>query len=86
MNIHRWAVAESNLTPLIDARLEKARQNIILIGGQNQLAEQTRRHLPGYVAGKDITEITDLIKFFPGRIERDDWVGQAYSLLNDKEE
>ncbi|WP_299521648.1 hypothetical protein [uncultured Lutibacter sp.] len=35
---------------------------------------------------KDITEITDLIKFFPGRIERDDWVGQAYSLLNDKEE
>ena len=31
---------------------------------------------------KDITKITDLIKFFPGRIERDDWVGQAYELLN----
>ena len=31
---------------------------------------------------KDINELTDLIKFFPGRIERDDWVGQAYKLLN----
>jgi len=36
--------------------------------------------------GKDIRKLTDLIKFFPGRIERDDWVGQAYNLLNDKEE
>ncbi|MBI9041127.1 hypothetical protein [Lutibacter sp.] len=33
---------------------------------------------------KDIDELTDLIKFFPGRIERDDWVGQAYKLLNNK--
>jgi len=31
---------------------------------------------------KDITKVTELIKFFPGRIERDDWVGQAYKLLN----
>lgn len=29
----------------------------------------------------DIRKITELIDFFPGRIERDDWVGQAYSLL-----
>lgn len=28
----------------------------------------------------DIRIITDLIDFFPGRIERDDWVGQAASL------
>ncbi len=35
---------------------------------------------------KDIAKITDLIKFFPGRIERDDWAGQAFKLLNDKEE
>lgn len=28
----------------------------------------------------DIIKITDLIKFFPGRIERDDWVGQAFKL------
>jgi predicted flap endonuclease-1-like 5' DNA nuclease len=31
---------------------------------------------------KDIEDLTELIKFFPGRIERDDWVGQAYKLLN----
>ena len=31
---------------------------------------------------KDITKVTELIKFFPGRIERDDWVGQAFNLLN----
>jgi len=35
---------------------------------------------------KDITKITNLIKNFPGRIQRDDWVGQAYNLLNGKEE
>ena len=34
---------------------------------------------------KDIAKITELIKFFPGRIERDDWVGQAYDLLNENE-
>jgi predicted flap endonuclease-1-like 5' DNA nuclease len=30
----------------------------------------------------DIRIITDLIDFFPGRIERDDWVGQAEMLIN----
>lgn len=34
---------------------------------------------------KDITKVTELIKFFPGRIERDDWVGQAYKVLNETE-
>ncbi|MCF6307325.1 MAG: hypothetical protein L3J09_05145 [Flavobacteriaceae bacterium] len=29
----------------------------------------------------DIRKITELIDFFPERIERDDWVGQAYALL-----
>lgn len=29
----------------------------------------------------DIRIVTELIDFFPGRIERDDWVGQAASLL-----
>ena len=28
----------------------------------------------------DIRIITDLIDFFPGRIERDNWVGQAEAL------
>ena len=30
----------------------------------------------------DIAKITELLKFFPGRIERDDWIGQAFQLLN----
>ena len=30
---------------------------------------------------QDIEDVTDLIKFFPGRIERDDWVGQAKKLM-----
>ena len=30
----------------------------------------------------DIIKITEQIKFFPGKIERDDWVGQAIKLLD----
>lgn len=30
----------------------------------------------------DIRVLTELIDFFPGRIERDDWVGQAGDLVN----
>ncbi|MFD0861971.1 hypothetical protein ACFQ1M_07115 [Sungkyunkwania multivorans] len=32
---------------------------------------------------EDIEMVTELIKFFPGRIERDDWVGQAKRLKID---
>lgn len=32
------------------------------------------------LTNEDIRKITELIDFFPGRIERDDWVGQAHSL------
>jgi hypothetical protein len=28
----------------------------------------------------DIKKINQILKFFPGRIERDDWVGQAFNL------
>ncbi|MFP2994930.1 hypothetical protein ABN763_03420 [Spongiivirga sp. MCCC 1A20706] len=31
---------------------------------------------------KDIDDVTDLIQFFPGRIERDNWVDQANKLKN----
>lgn len=34
----------------------------------------------GNLTHKDIEDVTELIKFFPGRIERDDWVGQAKKL------
>lgn len=34
----------------------------------------------------DIETITDLIQFFPGRIQRDNWKGQAQKLLDEKTE
>ncbi len=33
---------------------------------------------------KDIESVTNLIEFFPGRISRDDWRGQAKKLREDK--
>jgi len=33
---------------------------------------------------KDIALITKLIAFFPSRIERHDWVGQAFIFLDKK--
>ena len=30
---------------------------------------------------QDIETITDIIEFFPGRIERDNWVSQAKALI-----
>ncbi len=36
-------------------------------------------------SSEDITQVTGLIKIFPGKIERDDWVGQAINLLNKNE-
>ena len=32
-------------------------------------------------SSKDIEDVTDLIEFFPGRIERDDWTKQAKDLM-----
>lgn len=33
----------------------------------------------------EIERITQQIGYFPGRIQKDDWVGQAYSLMTDKQ-
>ena len=32
-------------------------------------------------SAQDIKDVTESINFFPGRIERDDWVGQAKKLM-----
>lgn len=34
---------------------------------------------------QDIETVTALIEFFPGRIKRDDWKGQAQKILSEKE-
>ncbi|GAA4463319.1 hypothetical protein GCM10023189_41180 [Nibrella saemangeumensis] len=33
---------------------------------------------------EDIDKVNDIIEFFPGRIERDNWVGQALELISRK--
>ncbi|RNL91347.1 hypothetical protein ED312_04845 [Sinomicrobium pectinilyticum] len=33
---------------------------------------------------EDMNQVTELIQFFPGRIKRDDWKGQATTLKNNK--
>ncbi len=35
---------------------------------------------------KDVENVTEVIKFFPGRIERDHWIDQAKELAKDKAE
>ncbi len=44
------------------------------INNYRQIASLTR---------KEIEEIADILKIFPGRIERDNWVGSAKKLLDD---
>ncbi len=36
------------------------------------------------LSGEDIITVTDLIQFFPGRIVRDNWIGQAKRLIKNK--
>lgn len=33
---------------------------------------------------EDVDKVNDIIEFFPGRIERDNWVGQAQAFVNRK--
>lgn len=49
--------------------LTEAKLNAIGIVNYEQLSN---------LNSEDIAKITELIKFFPGRIEQDDWVGQAF--------
>ena len=76
LNFDNFGIAESNekndltkingIGPYIEERL-----NEIGIYNYDQISKFTF---------EDIRIITELIDFFPGRIERDDWVGQANSL------
>ena len=73
-----WESDKDNLTriegigPFIEAKLNKV--GIFTYG---QIAAMT----PG-----DIRHVTRLIEFFKGRIESDDWIGQARKLTTSKEE
>jgi len=67
----------------------KDKNNLQEINGIGKSIEQKLNNIEIYTFeqisnfnSNDITKITELIKFLQGRIERDDWVGQAYNLLN----
>ncbi|PKA84114.1 putative flap endonuclease-1-like 5' DNA nuclease [Ulvibacter sp. MAR_2010_11] len=63
------------------------RQDLTQINGIGPYIEQKLNEIGIYtyeqisrLEDEDIRTITELIDFFPGRIERDNWVGQAKSL------
>lgn len=66
---------------------KKDRQDLTKIDGIGPYIEQKLNEIGIYnfdqisrFKEEDIRVLTELIDFFPGRIERDDWIGQAESL------
>jgi predicted flap endonuclease-1-like 5' DNA nuclease len=71
---------------------EKNKNNLKKIKGIGTTIEQKLNDLGIYTYEQisnfnsaDIKKITETLKFFPGRIERDDWVGQAFQFINSPE-
>jgi len=88
----REAQARAALNSAFGGRLKKAtaenKSNLKLIAGIGPFIENKLNDI-GIYTFEQITQlddeligyITDAIQFFPGRIQRDDWVGQAKKLL-----
>ncbi len=77
LNFNRIGIAE-----------EKNKNNLKKIKGIGSAIEIKLNNLGIYTYEQinnfnsaDINKITEILKFFPGRIERDDWVGQAFHLI-----
>ena len=67
---------------------EETKDDLTLINGIGNFIEKKLNSIGIYtytqiskLSKDDIEIITDLIQFFPGRIARDDWKGQAKKLL-----
>ena len=67
---------------------EADKDDLKLIGGVGPFIEKKLNGIGIYTFSQiskftkqDIEDVTELIKFFPGRIERDDWVKQAKKLM-----
>ena len=70
---------------------ENNRDDLTKINGIGSFIEKKLNNIGIYnylqiskLSKEEIETLTDLIQFFPGRIERDDWTGQAKQLLEDK--
>ncbi len=67
---------------------ETDKDDLKLIGGIGPFIEKKLNGIGIYTysqiskfTSQDIEDVTELIKFFPGRIERDNWVDQAKNLM-----
>lgn len=67
---------------------EADKDDLKLISGVGPFIEKKLNNIEIYTFSQiskftkqDIEDVTELIKFFPGRIERDDWVKQAKKLM-----
>ena len=70
---------------------EKTKDDLTKINGVGSFIEKKLNSIGIYnylqiskLSKEEIETLTDLIQFFPGRIERDDWTGQAKQLLEDQ--
>ncbi len=88
--------AKKAVTDLIGTQIPKIsvtdKDDLKIINGVGAFIEQKLNDLGIYsfeqiaVFNKDIIEkVTDAIQFFPGRIERDEWVMQAQNLMENSE-
>ena len=94
----RSVAAKSPMTPTLKKSLDRIgkssiqnKDDLLKIKGIGKTVEEKLNNIGIYsynqitnFNSKDIQDITELTKLFPGRIERDDWIGQAYKLLNNK--
>ncbi|CAL2081142.1 Predicted 5' DNA nuclease, flap endonuclease-1-like, helix-3-turn-helix (H3TH) domain [Tenacibaculum sp. 190524A02b] len=74
---------------VIGSANEENKDDLTLIKGIGEFIEKKLNQIGIYnldqiskLDKENIDTITDLIQFFPGRIVRDDWKGQAKQLLN----
>ena len=72
----------------IPAATGDKRDDLTLINGVGPFLEKKLNNIGIYtyeqisgLNGETIADVTEAIEFFPGRIEKDDWVGQANRLL-----
>ena len=90
-------VATTQYKPLMDYKsigtaTEAEKDDLKMISGigpfiekrLNGLSIYTFRQISKFTA-QDIVIVNDAIKYFEGRIERDDWVGQARELVNNQD-
>lgn len=85
------AEVKAALGTKISAATEDEKDDLKLINGVGPFIEKKLNNLGIYTFEQisqfddDLSnKVTDAIEFFPGRIQRDDWVGQAKTLLGKK--